>query len=368
MDYDPQTIQPEAQLEELAGPELEAQPLDRPKNRSKLVISGALVAAAVGAVAFAFGAVAGTPAGNAANANGIPLVSTPSASSGTVKGVPGWAGGLGGMWMGPGGRMGRGFGVMGQITITAIRGTQLSLKTADGWTRTIDASGATVTSGGQTVALSTLKVGDQIVFSESRQSDGTFKITAIQVVLPEAGGTVTAVGSDSVTVKQADGTSKTITLTGSTTYRLAGQASTKSAISVGLVIEAQGTVSGSTFTASTVEIQPSVVFGTVTAKTSSTITVKQQDGSTATIKVTSSTTYRVKGVASASIANVAVGDTVVAQGTHNSDGSLTATVVASGAVMERGGGPGMMHGFPGFPGLPGTSSSSGTPNVSIPGA
>lgn len=366
MDNDPQTIQPEVQLEELAGPELEAQPLNRPKGRSKLVIAGALVAAAVGAVAFAFGAVAGTPAGNAANVNGIPLVSTPSASPGALKGGPGWAGAFGGEWMGPGGHMGRGFGAfMGQITITAINGTQLSLKTADGWTRTIDASGATITSGGQTVALSTLKVGDQIVFSESRQTDGTFKITAIQVVLPEVGGTVTAVGSDSVTVKQADGTSKTITLTSSTTYRLAGQASSKSAISVGLVIEAQGTVSGSTFTASTVEIQPSIVFGTVTAKTSSTITVKQQDGSTATIKVTSSTTYRIRGVSSATLANVAVGDVVVAQGTHNSDGSLTASVVSSGAGMEHGVGPGMMRGLPGFPG---SSSSSGTPNVSIPGA
>ena len=53
-------------------------------------------------------------------------------------------------------------GEMGNaITITAIDGTKLALETENGWTRTIDATGATVTKDGATVALSTLKVGDR---------------------------------------------------------------------------------------------------------------------------------------------------------------------------------------------------------------
>ena len=61
--------------------------------------------------------------------------------------------------------------------------------------------------------------------TRSRQTDGTFKITAIQVVLPHANGTVKSVGDSSVTLTQRDGTDKVVQLTGSTTYQLAGAAS-----------------------------------------------------------------------------------------------------------------------------------------------
>ena len=47
-----------------------------------------------------------------------------------------------------------------------------------------------------------LAVGDTITFRETRQTDGTYKITTIQVVLPTASGTVTAVASGSVTISQ----------------------------------------------------------------------------------------------------------------------------------------------------------------------
>ena len=45
------------------------------------------------------------------------------------------------------------------------RNSFLSLKTADGWTRTITADSSTpITKGGQTIALGDLKVGDQVAF------------------------------------------------------------------------------------------------------------------------------------------------------------------------------------------------------------
>jgi len=106
-----------------------------------------------------------------------------------------------------------GFGRFGfrDITITAINGSDLSLKTDDGWTRTITAtSTTTITKGGATITVGDLAVGDQIVFAQSRAADGTYSVTAIKVVLPSIGGQVTAVTGDTITVTQKDGTTATI--------------------------------------------------------------------------------------------------------------------------------------------------------------
>lgn len=327
------------ELEELSTTELEPEPIRPTGRRPRLPLVVGALAVTVGVAAFAVGAVTG---GTASAGGGIPLVTTPSTSFGAGWTAPGGMMGPGGMYgLGRGGRMGH--GPAGQISIAKIDGSKLSLTTTDGWTRTIDTAGATITKGGQSIALADLKVGDQIVFGESRQTDGTFKITSIQVVLPQVEGTVTAVGASSLTLTQRDGTSKTVTLTGSTTYRLAGQASSKSAIAVGSIVDAQGTTgSGGSFTASVVEIQPAAVMGTVTAKTNGSITIKDRGGASVIVKVGSSTTYQVAGATNATIANIAVGDVLVAQGTRNSDGSLSASVVRAG---QAGSGPGFGKGF-----------------------
>lgn len=147
--------------------------------------------------------------------------------------------------------LGRGLGVhafgprgFGQITITAISGSNLSLKTVDGWSRTIAVTSATkITKGGQTVAISDLKVGDRVVFHQTRASDGTFTIDAIEVVLPQVAGEVTAKSGDSITVKRKDGTTATISVSGGTTYRVPGVTSASlSDITVGMKVVAQGTL------------------------------------------------------------------------------------------------------------------------------
>jgi hypothetical protein len=166
---------------------------------------------------------------------------------------------------GPG--FGHGFG---GITITNISGNSISLETADGWTRTITVDTGTIYSkSGDTIALGDLKVGDEIGFRQTLESNGTYTIDSIAVILPHVGGEVTAV----------DG---------------------------------------------------------------STITVKQRDGSTATIKVTSSTTYNVAG-ADAKLADLKVGMFLVAEGTKNADGSLTASDVHAGSAGDRGPGRGGFH-------------------------
>lgn len=248
-----------------------------PRESRVRTIGLATLVGAIGIGALAIALVAGSPGNDAAPA----AESDGSASrAAPIGAVSGWTapGGSSDLRLNHGGRGGMRDGIGNAITITAIDGTKLALETDSGWTRMIDATGATVTKDGATVALSTLKVGDRIVFRETRGDDGTFTITAIQVIQP-------------------------------------------------------------------------AVAGTVKEKSSSSLTLTTGDGSTVVIKVSSSTIYQVRGVDSPTLADVNVGDVVMAAGSRNADGSLSATVVRSRAAGQFGGpwgGPG--DGFGGMPG------------------
>ena len=224
-----------------------------------------------------------------ATPNGMLAAGTGSGTIGSGNGPVGLFNGLG-----PGFRGGRGFDAgFGAITITAISGNNISLKTEDGWTRTITVdSGTTYTRAGATIALGDLKVGDEISFRQTSAGNGTWTIDAVHVILPTAGGEVTK-------------------------------------------------ISGST------------------------ITVSQRDGSTATITVNGQTKYSVNGTAGASLSDVKVGMVLVAEGTKNSDGSLTAAQVRAAAasnVEGRGGrfGEGFPFGRDAQPGSSAAPSASGT--------
>ena len=187
-----------------------------------------------------------------------------------------------GCW--PGGD-GRGGSVAGPITITAISGSNLSLKTDDGWTRTIAVtSSTTITKGNDTIAVTELKVGDEIRLAQTKNDDGSYTVTAIRVVLP-------------------------------------------------------------------------VVAGTVTAKSGSTITVLETDGTSSTVHTGSGTTYRVPGVTDADLGDITVGMIVIASGTARSDGSLDAATVAAGF-----GGRGF-HGRGGWGGWDVVPDASATPSA-----
>lgn len=141
-------------------------------------------------------------------------------------------------------RGGVGRGGFHEITIAAINGSNLSLETADGWTRTISVgSETTITEAGETMTLADLAVGDQIGFNQERQSDGTYTITAIKVVLPTIGGEVTAVANNTITVTGKDGTTGTIHVDGDTAYTVDGTTGQAlSDITVGSFVVAEGTL------------------------------------------------------------------------------------------------------------------------------
>lgn len=164
---------------------------------------------------------------------------------GQANGMPGAPGMRGG---GPGGQF-------HAITIAAKNGNNLSLKTEDGWTRTITVDSATTyTKAGATITLNDLQVGDTIAFRQTKQSDGSFKIDEVRVILPRVSGQVTAVSDTSITIKLRDGSPKTITVNGSTKYRSGTNAATKADVKVDSFVSAEGTVSGDTFTALTVQV------------------------------------------------------------------------------------------------------------------
>jgi hypothetical protein len=272
----------------------------------------------------------------------------------------------------------------GDVTITAIDGNNVTLTSSDGWTTTIDASKATVTSGTTAATVADLKVGDSVTLSESRNFDGSVTVTAITVVAPNVQGVVTAVDASSLTVRETDGTSKTVTLDASTTYAVNGAAATQSAISVGSAVTVEGTANADgTFTATSVAAHPASVSGTVTATTADTITVADASGATLTIQVNASTTYRTASGAG-TLADVTVGSVVRAQGVYDADGSFAASSVSIGTDTapfddhggnspgdhnggSRGNGFGNQPGFggqPGFgnmPGMPGNPANPANP-------
>ena len=249
-----------------------------------------------------------------------------------APGMRGWAGGLGNRFRAGPGR--------GPITITAISGSSLSLATQDGWTRTITVTADTkISRGGQAIAIGALKVNDVITFSEKRNTDGTYTITAIVVPTPATGGDVTAVTGSTITVKKRDGSTRDITVTSSTVYTLGGAAGSKADVKVGVSLTAEGTVDGLTFTALSVHIALAHAGGAVTATTSTSLTIKDRSGATTVIHVSSSTTFRIRGKNTATVSDIAVGDNVKVDGTRNTDGSIDAVTVSGGPMGNHGGWP-----------------------------
>lgn len=156
------------------------------------------------------------------------------------------------------------------------------------------------------------------------------------------GVAITAISGSSISLETADGWERTIVVDSGTTYSESGDAIVLSELAVGDQVHFKQTLEDDgTFSIDAIAVIPPHVGGTVTAISGSTITVEQRDGSSATVKVTGETTYRVSGDDSA-LTDVEVGMFLVAEGTENSDGSLTATAVraADRASMP---GPGGHH-------------------------
>lgn len=211
-------------------------PEPAPRRRARL----RLVAAGGAALVFVLGATITMAASPSPSSSAAP---DPTADP-SADGLPGFGpfGGRMGVADGFAGFGGRHGGIAGgRISITAIDGSSLSLETLDGWTRTITVTDSTtITKDGATIALSDLSVGDRIRLRQTVE-DGTYTVTAIDVVVPTVVGQVTAVDGDSITLQQPDGTSVTVHVDGSTAYTVAGETGKAlSDVEVGMVVAASG--------------------------------------------------------------------------------------------------------------------------------
>jgi Domain of unknown function (DUF5666) len=298
------------------------------------VVVGSLVVL-VASAAVTLGA-SPSPSGDA----GASAPSATSAPAGKDRPGPGFGGfgGPGFRFGGPGGPstvggpiIGGRFGAIGRsITITKIDGSNIDLKTDDGWTRTIAVTATTqIRIGSQPGTLADLKVGDAVSLNETKNTDGTYAITLVVVRVPTIAGTVTDVTSSGFTVKLRDGSSKTVTTSSATSFLLGAAKSAKTEVTVGARVQVEGT-DGTPFAATVVHIVPDFRIGKVTAVTATTITIAVRDGKTQTIHVDASTTYRVAGATAGKLSDVTVGMYVSAQGLSRADGSLDATMIAAG--------------------------------------
>jgi hypothetical protein len=128
------------------------------------------------------------------------------------------------------------------LKITAISGSDVTLETAAGWTKTVTITDqTTIERAGQKIALTDLKVGDAVRIHETRNADGTATITELDVILPRVLGTVSATAADSITLERGDGTTMTVHVTPTTTYTVRGITNaTLADVKVGMVALAEG--------------------------------------------------------------------------------------------------------------------------------
>ena len=314
----------------------------RTSGPSKLrvgAVAGAAVALAVGAVATSLAATPPTPTTTTA-ISGVTDTSRAAGSAGQVD--TGWFTAVGPVAGGGqpdtfdhGMMGGRGFH---DITVSAISGTNVTLKTDDGWTRTIAVTGSVkVTKGGQEIALSELSVGDQVRIDQTRNADGTYTVDALVVVVPTISGTVSDLSSSGFKVTNRDGSVWTITVNGSTVYKFGTGTGSLSDVKNGGEVLVQGeTTADNAMTALTVQVPADRASGTVKSKTSDTIVITKRDGTTVTVHVDSGTSYRVAGVATAKLSDVAVDMAIGVSGRQRSDGSIDADVVIAGQGGFRG--------------------------------
>lgn len=353
------------------------------KSRKRLY--GALGGAAL-ALAVAFGGTSLVSTTNAQTATPNPQATPgakPAPPNGTPSAQPGQpgqngngapanggsrAGGPGKGW--PGGRGGFGGGAGG--TISAISGNTITVTQGNNVTTTVTVSDTTTYSeAGKKIALSDLKVGERIAVRTTKASDGTTTVTAIDVILDRAGGTISAADANGLTLTGPNNTTVKVTYASGVTIQDTGKTAATSDLTTGLRVEVAGQKnSDGSITAQVVNIVRDHLGGKVTAVSGNTITVEVAgrggfgpggrggpkgnpgNGSapapnatpgatpssgngnasapvttTKTITVSGSTAYT-KGGQSSSLSAIAVGDRIEAAGTLSSDGnSLTALQV-----------------------------------------
>lgn len=169
------------------------------------------------------------------------------------------------------------------------------------------------------------------------------------------GGTITEIKSDTLILRDMQGTTVTVKVTPSTQYRKDGQAAKLSDFKVGEMVMVRGDSTGeNSWTAIGVmanqgaammreQLGKKFIAGEVTRIEDTKLTIKRIDGETQVIEVDENTSFRNAKRESVTLADIKVGDRVMGRGDLK-DGTFVPTVLNIGApgdfTMRRPGGPG----------------------------
>lgn len=108
------------------------------------------------------------------------------------------------------------------VTVSSVEGTDLVLTTPDGWTRTIDTSTVVVTRQGERITATDVVVGESVGVVQTRNADGSYTVTGIEVQPEIVVGTVGTPSTDSFTVTGRDGTTTAVGVTAETQWAARG--------------------------------------------------------------------------------------------------------------------------------------------------
>ncbi len=323
----------------------------RPRNIRRWLMIGGGTAALL--VALGVGVVVGASAlsAEAAGPSGLQTALTNLSGAGQNNGGPGHGPGRG-----------------SDLTVSAVSGQTITAKRPDGTSVTIKVSSSTTyTRAGKTVSLSAITSGETVHVMGQRNSDGSVTATRVDIELPHVGGQVSAVSGSTITVKDPQGTSHIIHTSASTTVQRAGASASLSDIVTGAQIGAEGTKnSDGSLNAETITIMLPHAGGQIKSVSGTDITVTDPRDASATtvIHVTASTRYVTVTLGSngptqsaSSLSALKAGVFISAEGTKNSDGSLTAELVTIMPNQPAGhagptGGPGGFGGPGDFDGGP----------------
>ena len=127
------------------------------------------------------------------------------------------------------------------ITVTAVNGSTVSLATDDGWTREVDTTNVVVSRDGQAITPADLVMGDTIRLAQTRNADGSYTVTGIEVQPAVTMGTVATIDASGFTITQADGTVVTVRVGDATRWlSRRGTASSLDGLAVGARAAAKG--------------------------------------------------------------------------------------------------------------------------------
>ncbi len=217
--------------------------------------------------------------------------------------------------------------------VTAFAGTTITIAGRHGTSLSVVVSGATTyTSDGAPSTSAAVMVGAVIyAVGLPGATAGTLDASTVSIKAPhvqtQASGVVSALGTNSITLKDRHGNATTFTTSGTTTYFEGKTAATVAALAVNEQVSLELT-STSPQTVTKVDIHLVRLTGAVTAFAGTTITIAGRHGTSLSVVVSGATTYTSDGAPSTSAA-VMVGAVIYAVGLPGATaGTLDASTVS----------------------------------------